>query len=164
MNYGLLEQQCRRHLSALPIFPQRVSKQVFTDCGQAIWRPLQSDKGSTVAIEAAYSGFWRKYVGRSGMVVGIASFCEAASAKDLYSHFGFTAQRVVVGARARVQRAACHREVLLPEQFPVSSNWRLAMQKSFDLVMFDLNGMLIETAPEIWDAVNDTSTALISAG
>lgn len=30
------------------------------------------------------------------------------------------------------------------------------MKKSFDLVMFDLDGTLIETAPEICDAVNDT--------
>lgn len=30
------------------------------------------------------------------------------------------------------------------------------MQATFDLIMFDLDGTLIETAPEIMDAVNDT--------
>ena len=30
------------------------------------------------------------------------------------------------------------------------------MNKPFDLIMFDLDGTLIETAPEIADAVNDT--------
>ena len=30
------------------------------------------------------------------------------------------------------------------------------MSRSFDLIMFDLDGTLIETAPEICDAVNDT--------
>ncbi|MCJ7798243.1 MAG: HAD hydrolase-like protein [Polaromonas sp.] len=30
------------------------------------------------------------------------------------------------------------------------------MSQTFDLVMFDLDGTLIETAPEICDAVNDT--------
>ena len=30
------------------------------------------------------------------------------------------------------------------------------MRKPFDLIMFDLDGTLIETAPEIADAVNDT--------
>ena len=30
------------------------------------------------------------------------------------------------------------------------------MARTFDLVMFDLDGTLIETAPEILDAVNDT--------
>ena len=32
--------------------------------------------------------------------------------------------------------------------------------RPFDLVMFDLDGTLIETAPEICDAVNDTLQAL----
>ena len=30
------------------------------------------------------------------------------------------------------------------------------MTRPFDLIMFDLDGTLIETAPEIADAVNDT--------
>ena len=32
--------------------------------------------------------------------------------------------------------------------------------RPFDLVLFDLDGTLVETAPEIADAVNDTLTAL----
>ena len=36
----------------------------------------------------------------------------------------------------------------------------LPTQNPFDLVMFDLDGTLIETAPEICDAVNDTLQAL----
>jgi transketolase len=58
-----------------------------------------------VAIEAAHPDFWRKYVGRTGAVVGIASFGESAPAKDLYAHFGVTAQRVVEAVRMRVQHA-----------------------------------------------------------
>ena len=48
----------------------------------------------TVAVEAAHPDFWRKYVGRTGAVVGIASFGESAPAKALYAHFGITTQRV----------------------------------------------------------------------
>ncbi|MBK6998902.1 MAG: transketolase [Rhodoferax sp.] len=58
-----------------------------------------------VAIEAAHPDFWRKYVGRNGAVVGIASFGESAPAKDLYAHFGITAARVVDAVRARVASA-----------------------------------------------------------
>ena len=53
----------------------------------------------TIAIEAAHPDFWRKYVGRTGVVVGMATFGESAPAKDLYAHFGITAQRVVEAAR-----------------------------------------------------------------
>ncbi len=57
-----------------------------------------------VAIEAAHPDFWRKYVGRTGAVVGMASFGESAPAKDLYAHFGITAQRVVDTVRTLVHR------------------------------------------------------------
>jgi transketolase len=48
-----------------------------------------------VAVEAAHPDFWRKYVGRTGAVVGIATFGESAPAKDLYAHFGITSAKVV---------------------------------------------------------------------
>ncbi len=58
----------------------------------------------TVAVEAAHPDFWRKYVGRTGAVVGIASFGESAPAGDLYAHFGITAQRVADAVRALVRK------------------------------------------------------------
>ena len=61
----------------------------------------------TVAIEAAHPDFWRKYVGRTGVVVGIASFGESAPAKDLYAHFGITSQRVVEAVRKLGRSHAC---------------------------------------------------------
>ncbi len=59
-----------------------------------------------VAVEAAHPDFWRKYVGRTGAVVGIASFGESAPAKALYEHFGITAQGVADAVRALVRRSA----------------------------------------------------------
>ncbi len=52
-----------------------------------------------VAVEAAQPDFWRKYVGRSGAVVGIASFGESAPAPALYQHFGITADAVVAAVK-----------------------------------------------------------------
>jgi transketolase len=57
-----------------------------------------------VAVEAAQPDFWRKYVGRDGGVVGIASFGESAPAGDLYKHFGLTAEHVA----AEVRRCVGH--------------------------------------------------------
>ena len=57
-----------------------------------------------VAIEAAHPDFWRKYVGRAGAVIGISTFGESAPAKDLYAHFGITAQAVVQAVQARIAR------------------------------------------------------------
>ena len=55
-----------------------------------------------VAVEAAHPDFWRKYVGRSGAVVGMATFGESAPAKDLYAHFGITAAKVVEAVKAHL--------------------------------------------------------------
>jgi transketolase len=52
-----------------------------------------------VAVEAAHPDFWRKYVGRTGRVVGIATFGESAPAKDLYAYFGITVDRLVKEVR-----------------------------------------------------------------
>ncbi len=75
-----------------------------------------------VAIEAAHPDFWRKYVGRTGVVVGIASFGESAPAKDLYAHFGITAQRVQEAVRVLAHRAAHRREQALPDHIVPSSH------------------------------------------
>jgi transketolase len=55
-----------------------------------------------LAVEAAHPDFWRKYVGRSGRVVGIASFGESAPAGDLYAHFGITPARLAEETRRMV--------------------------------------------------------------
>jgi transketolase len=59
-----------------------------------------------VAVEAAHPDFWRKYVGRNGHVVGIATFGESAPAKDLYQHFGITTEAIVQAVRRLVRERA----------------------------------------------------------
>jgi transketolase len=76
----------------------------------------------TVAVEAAHPDFWRKYVGRTGVVVGIATFGESAPAKDLYTHFGITSARVCEAVRTLIHRAAYRREQPLPDQIVPSTN------------------------------------------
>ncbi|BBP02429.1 transketolase [Sulfuriferula nivalis] len=48
-----------------------------------------------VAIEAGVTGFWHKYVGLEGAVVGMDTFGESAPAPALFKHFGFTVENVV---------------------------------------------------------------------
>jgi transketolase len=76
----------------------------------------------TVAVEAAHPDFWRKYVGRTGVVVGIATFGESAPAKDLYPYFGITSTRVCEAVKTLVHRAAHRREQPLPDQIVPSTN------------------------------------------
>jgi transketolase len=48
-----------------------------------------------VAVEAAVTQGWYKYVGLNGAVVGIDRFGESAPDKDLFEYFGFTVDNVV---------------------------------------------------------------------
>jgi transketolase len=76
----------------------------------------------TVAVEAAHPDFWRKYVGRTGIVIGIASFGESAPAPALYAHFGITAERVCEAVRTLVHRHQHRQEQDLPEHIVPSDN------------------------------------------
>ena len=53
-----------------------------------------------VAVEAGVTGFWRKYVGLEGAVVGIDTFGESAPAGPLFKHFGFTPERVIAAVKS----------------------------------------------------------------
>jgi len=56
---------------------------------------LPSSVTARVAVEAGVTGFWGKYVGMNGKVIGIDTFGESAPAGDLFKHFGFTVDNVV---------------------------------------------------------------------
>ncbi len=55
-----------------------------------------------IAVEAGVTGFWRKYVGLEGAVVGIDRFGESAPAGELFKHFGFTPENVEKAVRSVV--------------------------------------------------------------
>jgi len=76
----------------------------------------------SVAIEAAHPDFWRKYVGRHGVVIGMPTFGESAPAPKLYAHFGITAERVVANVRTIVHRAASKSAQPLPDTVVPSTN------------------------------------------
>ncbi|MGL5392288.1 MAG: transketolase-like TK C-terminal-containing protein, partial [Shewanella sp.] len=48
-----------------------------------------------IAIEAAHSDFWYKYVGFEGTIVGMTTFGESAPGNVLMAHFGFTVDNVL---------------------------------------------------------------------
>ncbi len=55
---------------------------------------LPSSVTARVAVEAAVTDGWWKYVGSGGKVVGIDTFGESAPAGELFKLFGFTAENV----------------------------------------------------------------------
>ena len=52
-----------------------------------------------LAVEASIAGFWERYVGLDGKVIGMTSFGESAPANVLFKRFGFTPENVLAQAR-----------------------------------------------------------------
>ena len=63
-------------------------------------RVLPPSVRARVAVEAATSFGWHRWVGDAGRVVGLDRFGASAPAPDLYQHFGITADAVADAARA----------------------------------------------------------------
>ncbi len=56
-----------------------------------------------IAIEAAAGFGWDRYIGPNGRFIGMHGFGASAPAKDLYKHFGITAEAAADAARAASQ-------------------------------------------------------------
>ncbi len=101
--------QARQLLAAAGLRARVVSMpctSVF-DRQDATWRDAVLVPGvPRLALEAAHPDLWRKYVGLSGAVVGIADFGESAPAPQLYRHFGITAEHTAEVATRLVQCGA----------------------------------------------------------
>ncbi|MBK1682570.1 transketolase [Rhodoferax fermentans] len=90
-----------------------------TDAYQEMVIPFNTP---SLAIEAAHPDFWRKYVGRHGVVIGMPTFGESAPAPQLYQHFGITVDHVVSTVRTIVHRAANKHAEALPDTVVPSYN------------------------------------------
>ncbi len=63
---------------------------------------LPASVTARVAVEAGVTGFWGKYAGLNGRVIGIDAFGESAPASELFREFGITAEAVVAAVNELV--------------------------------------------------------------
>ena len=63
---------------------------------------LPANVTARVAVEAAQSDFWYKYVGLNGRVIGMTTFGESAPGGELMEYFGFTAKNIQEAVQALV--------------------------------------------------------------
>ncbi len=57
-----------------------------------------------IAVEALSPLGWDKWIGEDGVFVGMETFGESGPAKEVYEHFGITAERVAQLGRELVGR------------------------------------------------------------
>jgi len=77
--------------------------ELFAEQPAVYRRAILDDTPVRVAVEAAVRQGWDRLVGRSGGFVGMAGFGASAPYKELYEHFGITAEAVAEQAMARVE-------------------------------------------------------------
>jgi transketolase len=65
-------------------------------------RAVIGDAKVRVGVEAAIRQGWDPIIGLDGAFVGMTSFGASAPAKDLYNHFGITAERVAEAALTKL--------------------------------------------------------------
>ena len=58
-----------------------------------------------IAVEAAIRQGWDDFIGRDGDFVGMRSFGASGPGKDLFRHFGITAEAIVAAAQRKLPRA-----------------------------------------------------------
>ena len=73
--------------------------ELFDECPAAEREAVLGRGTPRVAIEAGSTFGWERYLGSRGRVIGLAGFGASAPYKDLYGHFGITAEAVVAGVR-----------------------------------------------------------------
>ena len=55
-----------------------------------------------IAVEAGIRMGWEKFIGETGVFIGMNGFGASAPAETLYKHFGITAEAVAAAAKARL--------------------------------------------------------------
>jgi len=58
-----------------------------------------------VAVEAAASLGWERFIGEDGVFVGMSGFGASAPAEKLYEHFGITPEAIAGAVKARLQKS-----------------------------------------------------------
>lgn len=76
------------------------------DAQDAAWKEsvLPDAVRCRLAVEAASSDYWRKYVGLDGEVLGLDRFGASAPGKAMFEHYGFTAAHVLETAEALLRK------------------------------------------------------------
>jgi transketolase len=76
--------------------------ELFLDAPESVRRNVVGDAPVKIGVEAAVRQGWDAVIGSDGAFVGMSTFGASAPYKELYRHFGITAEAVVEAAISRL--------------------------------------------------------------
>ena len=80
--------------------------ELFEQQGEAYRASVKGTAKVNVGIEAAIRQGWDAIIGSDGLFVGMNGFGASAPYKELYAHFGITADAVVEAVQSKLSEAA----------------------------------------------------------
>ena len=69
-------------------------QELFDSQSKLYKRKILGETKFKISIEAASTDCWRKYIGTEGLTFGINSFGKSAPYREIYKHFGLTAENI----------------------------------------------------------------------
>jgi transketolase len=69
-------------------------QELFDKQSKAYKKKILEETKFKISIEAASTDCWKKYVGTDGLAFGIDTFGKSAPYKEIYKHFGLTAENI----------------------------------------------------------------------
>lgn len=76
--------------------------ELFENQTAAYQKALIGNAPVRIAVEAAISMGWERFIGENGAFIGMKGFGASGPINDLYKHFGITAEAVVAAAEAKL--------------------------------------------------------------
>ncbi len=77
--------------------------ELFSKQDSAYRKEILGAGTARVAIEAACSFGWQKFIGEKGKFIGLDSFGASAPADELYAHFNITSEAVIAAAKKQLK-------------------------------------------------------------
>jgi transketolase len=77
---------------------------LFLEAPEAVRSALIGNAPVKVGVEAAIRQGWDAIIGSDGLFVGMSGFGASAPYKELYRHFGITAEAIAAAAEDRLKR------------------------------------------------------------
>jgi transketolase len=77
--------------------------ELFDEQSEAYQQATIGDAPVKIAVEAAISLGWERFIGENGVFIGMKGFGASGPIEDLYKHFGITAEHVVEAAEAKLK-------------------------------------------------------------
>ena len=70
-------------------------QELFDQQKESYKNKILNETNLVVSLEAAETGYWKKYTGILGLNFGIDDFGKSAPYKDIYNHFNLNSENII---------------------------------------------------------------------